>query len=75
MELNVYDRAAACTVPQYRGTSLIRNIPLLGSYSRTIPRVMWWSKKGGLFRMSTVLQYRSPATRVAPAQRNKEPKE
>ena len=28
---------------QYRGTSLIRNTPLLGPYSRTIPRVVWWS--------------------------------
>jgi len=29
--------------PTYRGTSLIRNTPLLGPYSRTIPRVLWWS--------------------------------
>jgi len=29
--------------PDYRGTSLIRNTPLLGPYSRTIPRVVWWS--------------------------------
>ena len=27
----------------YRGTSLIRNTPLLGPYSRTIPRVIWLS--------------------------------
>ena len=27
----------------YRGTSLIRNVLLLGPYSRTIPRVLWWS--------------------------------
>ena len=27
----------------YRGTSLIRNTPLLGLYSRDIPRVLWWS--------------------------------
>ena len=26
-----------------RGSSLIRNTPLLGPYSRTIPRVIWWS--------------------------------
>ena len=26
-----------------RGTSLIRNTPLLGPYSRTMPRVLWWS--------------------------------
>ena len=28
---------------EYRGTSLIRNTPLLGPYSRAIPRVLWWS--------------------------------
>ena len=38
----------------YRGTSLIRNAPLLGPYSRTIPRVAWWSYGGGLFLMSEV---------------------
>jgi len=27
----------------YRGTSLIRKTPLLGPYSRTMPRVLWWS--------------------------------
>jgi len=27
----------------YRGTSLIRNSAPLGPYSRTIPRVLWWS--------------------------------
>ena len=26
----------------YRGTSLIRNTPLIGPYRRTIPRVLWW---------------------------------
>ena len=26
-----------------RGTWLIRPPPLLGPYSRTIPRVLWWS--------------------------------
>jgi len=30
-------------VRQYRGTSLIRNSAPLGPYSRTIPRVIWWS--------------------------------
>jgi len=25
----------------YKGTSLIRNTPLLGPYSRTIPRIVW----------------------------------
>ena len=32
------DMATTC-----RGTLLIRNTPLLGPYSRTIPRVLWWS--------------------------------
>ena len=27
----------------HRGTLLIRNTPLLRPYSRTIPRVLWWS--------------------------------
>ena len=27
----------------YRGTSLIKNTPLIGPYSRTTPRVLWWS--------------------------------
>ena len=27
----------------YRGTSLIRNNALLGPYSRTMPRALWWS--------------------------------
>ena len=26
----------------YRGVSLIRNTPLLGPYSKTVPRVLWW---------------------------------
>ena len=30
----------------YRGTSLIRNTPLLGPCSRTIPRVLRWSYGG-----------------------------
>ncbi|KAJ1492134.1 hypothetical protein T484DRAFT_3025558 [Baffinella frigidus] len=29
--------------PSYRGTSLIRNRPPLGPYSRTMPTVLWWS--------------------------------
>ena len=28
--------------------------PLIGPYSRTIPRVLWWSSGGGLFLMSEV---------------------
>ena len=27
----------------YRGAPLIINTPLLGPYSTTIPRVLWWS--------------------------------
>ena len=38
----------------YRGTSLIGNIPLVGPYSRTIPRVLWWSLGGQLFLTSEV---------------------
>ena len=33
----------------YRGTSLIRNTPLLRPYSTTVPRVLWWSWGGGCF--------------------------
>ena len=36
----------------YRITSLIRNSALLGLYSRTVPRALWWSWGEGLFRMS-----------------------
>ena len=39
---------------RYRGTSLIRNAPLIGPYSRTISRVLWWSWGGGRFLMSVV---------------------
>ena len=38
----------------YRGTSFISDSPLLGPYSRTLPRVLWWSKGRGLFLMSEV---------------------
>ena len=27
---------------RYRGTSLIRNAPLLGPYRRALPRTLWW---------------------------------
>ena len=27
----------------YKGTSLIRNSPTLGPYSRPVPRGLWWS--------------------------------
>jgi len=42
---------------EYRGTSLIRNRTPLGSYSRTMPRVLWWSYGGGHFLMSEVPLY------------------
>ena len=38
----------------YRGTSLIRNTPPPGPFSRTKPRALWWSKGGRLFLMSKV---------------------
>ena len=41
----------------YRAASLIRNTPLLGSYSRTSPRAIWWSWGGGLFLLSEVPLY------------------
>ena len=39
---------------RYRGTSIIKNTPLLGPYSGTIPRVLWQSLGGGLSLMSEV---------------------
>ena len=41
----------------YRGTSLTRNTPLLGPYSTTTPRVIWWSQGGGMFLMNDVPLY------------------
>ena len=38
----------------HRSTSLIRTPPLLGPYSRTIPRVLRWSWGEGVFLMSEV---------------------
>ena len=40
-----------------RGTSLIRNTPPLGSYSKTLPRALWWPKGGMLLFMSGVPLY------------------
>jgi hypothetical protein len=37
-----------------RGTSLMRSNPLLGSYSRTIPRVLWWSWGEGVLLMCEI---------------------
>jgi hypothetical protein len=36
-------RALRYDVCAYRGTSLIRDTPFLGPYSRTIPKVLRWS--------------------------------
>ena len=38
----------------YRGTSLIRNRPPLGPYSRTMPRALWWSYGGREILVSEV---------------------
>ena len=45
-------------VDLYRGTSLIRNNPLLGPYSRSMSRAIWWPWGGGVFLMSEVPLYR-----------------
>jgi len=42
---------------RYRGASLIRNRHLVGPYSRTMPRLLWWSYGGGRFLMSEVPLY------------------
>ena len=49
----------------YRGTSLIRNTPLLGLYNRTIPTVLWWFLKGDLFLVSEVTLF-GPSTVLNP---------
>ena len=41
--------------PTFTGTSLIRNRRTLGPYSRTMPRALWGSSRGGRFLMSEVL--------------------
>ena len=38
----------------YRGSSLTRNTPSLGTYSRTKPRALWWAQGERLFLMSEV---------------------
>jgi len=43
----------------YRGTSLIRNNPLPGSYSRIMSRAISWPWGGGVFLMSEVPLYPS----------------
>ena len=49
--------ASTCSdvVMVYRGSSLTRNNPSLGLYSRLMPRALWWSLGGGLSRMSGIL--------------------
>ena len=36
----------------YMGASLLRNIPPVGPYSRTMSRALWNPLRGGLLRMS-----------------------
>ena len=43
--------------PPCRGTSLITNSASLEFNSRAMPRALWWSKGGGLFRVSEVHLY------------------
>jgi len=38
----------------YRGTSLIKNIPPAGPYSRNMPRALRWASGEGQFLMSKV---------------------
>jgi hypothetical protein len=45
---------------KYRGTSPIRNRPLLGRYSRPMPRASWWSYWGGQFLMREAPLYSCP---------------
>ena len=49
----------------YRGTSLIRKKNLLAFYSRTMPRVLWWSQGGRQFRMSEVPPHFVPCSERA----------
>ena len=50
------------SVESYRSTSLLRNCPTLGTYSRLAPRALWWSWGGGCLLMSEVPLY--PRTTV-----------
>ena len=49
-------QARSCLLA-YRGTSLIRNTPLLGPYKRTMFKALWRSWGGGLFLMGEVPLY------------------
>jgi hypothetical protein len=46
--------------PPYKVTSLTKNNPLLGPYSRTMSKAIWWSYGRGVFLMSEVPLYGSP---------------
>ncbi|KAJ1473209.1 hypothetical protein T484DRAFT_3365307 [Baffinella frigidus] len=50
----MYAPRKSTTAGPYRGTSLMRNRLPVGPYSRTMPRVLWWSWGGGQFLMSEV---------------------
>ena len=53
-------RQSAQKAKGQRGTSLIRNSALLGPYSRTMHRALWWVLGGGRFIISEVPLYVSP---------------
>ena len=53
------DGRTAQTAPGYRGTSLIINSALLGPFSSTMHRALWWVLGGGRFFMSKVPLYRA----------------
>ena len=57
--LKIQERLLVCS-----GTSLVRNIPFLGPYSRTISRVLRWSQGGWVFLISEVLLYIPPAASI-----------
>ena len=50
----------ASTVAAYRGTSLMRNTPLVGPYRRPMPMVLEGSQGGGRFLMGEVPPYVGP---------------
>ena len=43
-----------CGAPPFRGTSLIKNCPLVGLYSRTMSGDLWWPQEGEVSLMSEV---------------------
>ena len=38
-----------------KGTSLIRNRPMIGPYGRPTPRSLWWSQGGGVVSYATYM--------------------